>query len=175
MRIVCTALIAALALSPLSALAQPGAEPPPAASAAPDGGAAGVAFLAKNKTATGVVTTATGLQYKILAKGPATGGSPTPDDLVAVNYEGKLLDGTVFDSTADRGVPAVFQLGGLVPAWVEAMQMMKPGDQWTLWAPPSLAYGERESGPIPANSVLEFKIQLIDFLSLTPPPSTPVP
>ncbi len=125
---------------------------------------AGQTFLAKNKTAPGVVTTASGLQYKVITSGPATGGSPRPRDEVKVHYEGKLLDGTVFDSSFERGAPATFVLGGLIPAWIEAMKMMKPGDEWQLWAPPGLAYGGQDKGPIPANSVLEFRIQLIDYL-----------
>jgi len=173
MRVSVIAAVALIGLVPLApVLAQDG---PVATAPAPSpAAAAGQAFLAKNRTAPGVVTTDSGLQYKVLARGPADRGSPTPVDLVAVNYEGKLLDGMVFDSTAERG-PAVFQLLGLIPAWVEAMQMMRPGDEWTLWAPPELAYGERQSGPIPPGSTLEFRIQLIDFMSLTPPPATPAP
>jgi len=74
----------------------------------------------------------------------------------------------VFDSSFERGTPASFGLRGLIPAWVEAMQKMKPGDEWTVWAPPSQAYGDQDRGPIPANSVLEFRNQLIDFLPAAP-------
>jgi FKBP-type peptidyl-prolyl cis-trans isomerase len=124
----------------------------------------GEAFLAKNKTAPGVVTLTDGVQYRIVTSGPATGSSPKAVDEVKVHYEGKLLDGTVFDSSFERGVPASFPLRGLIPAWIEVLQMMKPGDEWTIWVPPAQAYGDQDKGPIPANSVLEFRIQLIDFL-----------
>jgi peptidylprolyl isomerase/FKBP-type peptidyl-prolyl cis-trans isomerase FklB len=75
----------------------------------------------------------------------------------------------VFDSSFERGAPATFPLRGLIPAWVEGIQLMKPGDEWILWAPASMAYGDEDKGPIPANSVLEFRIQLIDFLTVPPP------
>jgi FKBP-type peptidyl-prolyl cis-trans isomerase len=119
-------------------------------------------FLTANKSAEGVVTTASGLQYKVVRAGPPDGGSPKADDVVAVYYQGRLLDGTVFDATAG-GDPAVFQVGGLIPGWVEALQLMKPGDQWTIWTPPSLAYGEKGDEVIPANSVLEFQMVLVAF------------
>src|SRR4051812_16574462 len=90
--------------------------------------AAGRAFLATNAKAPGVVTLPDGLQYKITRKGPGAGPSPRPQDLVKVNYEGKLLNGFVFDSSYERGQPAVFPLEGLVPAWITALQMMKAGD-----------------------------------------------
>ena len=112
----------------------------------------------------GVVTLPDGLQYKIVSSGPASGIHPKPADEVKVNYEGKLLDGTVFDSSFARGVPAAFPLEGLIPGWVEAMQLMRPGDEWILWTPPALGYGDEAKGPIPANSVLQFRIQLIDVL-----------
>lgn len=123
--------------------------------------AAGEAFLAANAKAEGVHVTATGLQYKVVQSGPATGVSPKAVDEVKVNYEGALLDGTVFDSTYQRGAPAVFQVGGLIAAWTEALQLMKPGDVWILWAPATLAYGDEGAGPIPPGSVLKFKIELI--------------
>ena len=78
-----------------------------------------------------------------------------------VNYEGKLLDGTVFDSSYQRGEPAVFGVTGLIPAWTEALQLMRPGDEWELYAPAELAYGDQGAGPIPPGSVLQFKIELI--------------
>jgi FKBP-type peptidyl-prolyl cis-trans isomerase len=153
-------LACALALTlPLSACNR---GPDPAVAAATL--AEGEAFLAKNKDAESVVTLPSGVQYKVVTSGPATGGSPRPRDEVKVHYEGKLLNGTVFDSSFERGTPASFPLRGLIPAWVEVMQKMKPGDEWTIWAPPAEAYGDQDKGPIPANSVLEFRIQLIDFL-----------
>jgi FKBP-type peptidyl-prolyl cis-trans isomerase len=130
----------------------------------------GQAFLDKNKTTPGVVTLPSGLQYKVVKSGPATGGSPQVRDTIKVHYEGKLLNGTVFDSSIARGTPADFPLRGLIPAWVEAMQLMHPGDEWIIWAPPSLAYGDADKGPIPGGSVLEFRMQLIAF---TPAPPMP--
>lgn len=123
---------------------------------------ANAAFLANNAKQPGVVTLPDGLQYKIVTSGPASGVPPKAADEVKVNYEGKLLDGTVFDSSFARGQPAAFPLEGLVPAWVEALQLMRPGDEWTLWVPPALGYGDEAKGPIPANSIMVFRIQLLD-------------
>ncbi len=123
--------------------------------------AQGEAFLVHNKTAPGVVTTASGLQYKILSSGPAAGAKPKASDEVKVNYEGTLLDGTVFDSSYQRGTPAVFGVSGLIPAWTEALQLMRPGDVWEIYAPAGLAYGDEGAGPIPPGSVLKFKLELI--------------
>ena len=123
--------------------------------------AAGRAFLAQNAHAPGVTVTASGLQYKILKSGPATGPTPKGEDQVKVNYEGKLLDGTVFDSSYQRGEPAVFGVNGLIAAWTEALQLMHPGDVWELYAPADLAYGDDGAGPIPPGSVLQFKIELL--------------
>ena len=122
------------------------------------------AFLATNAKAQGVVTLPSGLQYKVLQAGAAGGASPLADDHVIVNYEGKLLDGTVFDSSYPRGRPDTFVVGQLIPAWTEALKKMKPGDVWMLYAPPKLAYGAKGAGPIPPNSALIFKIELIGIL-----------
>lgn len=130
----------------------------------------GQAFLDKNAHAPGVVALPSGLQYKILKSGPKTGASPHVRDTIKVHYEGKLLNGQVFDSSIARGTPADFPLRGLIPAWVEAVQLMHPGDEWIIWAPPSLAYGDADKGKIPPGSVLEFRMQLIDF---TPAPPIP--
>jgi FKBP-type peptidyl-prolyl cis-trans isomerase len=127
----------------------------------PEALAAGKTFLAQNAHAAGVHVTASGLQYKILNSGPETGARPRAGDEVKVNYEGKLLDGTVFDSSYQRGEPAVFGVTGVIPAWTEALQLMRPGDTWELYAPADLAYGDQGAGPIPPGSVLEFKIELI--------------
>jgi peptidylprolyl isomerase/FKBP-type peptidyl-prolyl cis-trans isomerase FklB len=126
--------------------------------------AAANAFLAGNAKQPGVVTLPSGLQYRVLQSGPAGGASPLVDDHVIVNYEGKLLDGQVFDSSYQRGHPDVFVAGQLIPAWTEALQKMRPGDVWMLYAPPGLAYGEKGVGPIPPNSALIFKIELISVL-----------
>jgi peptidylprolyl isomerase/FKBP-type peptidyl-prolyl cis-trans isomerase FklB len=127
--------------------------------------AAGAKFMAENAKAPGVHVTASGLQYKIIASGPAAGTPPKVTDEVKVNYEGKLLDGTVFDSSYQRGEPAVFGVTGLIPAWTEALQLMRPGDVWMLYAPPALAYGDEGAGPIPPGSTLVFKIELIGVSS----------
>ena len=126
---------------------------------------AGAEFLAGNAKAPGVVTLPSGLQYKVVRSGPATGPHPRPIDEVKVHYEGKRLDGVVFDSSYERGVPASFQLRGLIPGWVEAMQLMRPGDEWELYVPADLAYGDNQAGAdIPPGSTLVFKIELIDVL-----------
>ena len=122
------------------------------------------AFLAANAKADGVVTLPSGLQYKVVRAGPAGGASPLADDHVIVGYEGKLLDGTVFDSTYQHGQPATFVVGELIPAWTQALKKMRPGDTWMLYSPPKLAYGAKGAGPIPPNSALIFKIELIGIL-----------
>jgi FKBP-type peptidyl-prolyl cis-trans isomerase len=150
------------------ALAQE-ASPPPQLSAAVDTSktlAEGQAFLAKNAKASGVITTASGLQYKITTSGPKTGPSPKVGDIIKVHYEGKLLNGTVFDSSYERKQAAIMPADGLIPGWMEALPMMHVGDEWTLWIPADQAYGERAAGPIPANSVLVFRLQLIGMLAV---------
>ncbi|MGR4862998.1 FKBP-type peptidyl-prolyl cis-trans isomerase [Caulobacter sp. LARHSG274] len=127
--------------------------------------AEGQAFLAQNAKAPGVVTTASGLQYKVVKSGPKTGKSPKVGDIIKVHYEGKLLDGTVFDSSFERGKPAIMPADGLVPGWMEALPLMHVGDEWTLYLPASLGYGDRPAGPIPPNSVMVFRLQLIDMLA----------
>ncbi len=124
------------------------------------------AFLATNTKTAGVVTLPSGLQYKIVRSGPASGTKPHAGDEVKVHYEGKLLDGTVFDSSYERGVPAAMPLDALIPAWIEALQLMRPGDEWVLYVPPALGYGEEGAGggQIPGNSVLIFRIELISVL-----------
>jgi len=120
-------------------------------------------FMTTNAKAEGVKTLPSGVQYKIVTSGPADGTSPKKSDEVKVHYEGKLLSGDIFDSSFQRGAPATFPLGGLIPAWVEALQQMKPGDEWLLYVPPEQGYGAQGAGPIPPNSVLIFRIQLIAF------------
>lgn len=120
-------------------------------------------FMATNAKAEGVKTLPSGVQYKIVTSGPADGTSPKKSDEVKVHYEGKLLSDEIFDSSFQRGAPATFPLGGLIPAWVEALQQMKPGDEWLLYVPPEQGYGAQGAGPIPPNSVLIFRIQLIAF------------
>lgn len=122
------------------------------------------AFLDKNAKAEGVRTLPSGLQYKVVASGPAGAPSPDGNDLVRVDYEGSLIDGTVFDSSFQRGAPAVFSPEGVVPGWTEALQKMKVGDEWLLYVPPQLGYGEDGAPPtIPGNAVLVFRIKLLDM------------
>jgi peptidylprolyl isomerase/FKBP-type peptidyl-prolyl cis-trans isomerase FklB len=128
---------------------------------APDGAAFARAFLAKNAQAPGVITTASGLQYRVLRSGPPGGLRPKLADEVKVNYEGKLIDGRVFDSSFQRGAPAVMTVRDLVPGWREALQLMRPGDQWLVYLPPKLGYGGMGAGPIPPDAVLVFKLELI--------------
>ena len=155
---------APLALALLAALALAACAKPAAAPTAPDALAAGKAFLAGNAHAAGVVTTASGLQYRVLHSGPSTGLRPKLADEVKVNYEGKLLDGTVFDSSYDRGAPVVLTVRQLVPGWREVLPLMRPGDEWLIYLPAKLGYGDKGAGPIPPGSVLVFKLDLIDVL-----------
>jgi FKBP-type peptidyl-prolyl cis-trans isomerase FklB len=120
----------------------------------------GEAFLQENAKKEGVVTLPSGLQYEIIEKG--TGKSPGPEDQVTVHYRGTLLDGTVFDSSYDRGEPVTFPVGGVIPGWTEALQLMKEGAKWKLFIPPSLAYGEKGAGQvIGPNATLSFEVELI--------------
>jgi FKBP-type peptidyl-prolyl cis-trans isomerase len=148
-------------LAALACLVMLGACHPAPKAAKPD---PGVAYLAKNAKEKGVVTLPDGLQYKILQSGPATGLKPHEGDYVKINYEGKLITGEVFDSSFERGQPMASPLKNLVPAWMEAVPMMRPGDVWMIYVPAKLGYGEQGQGPIPPNSVLIFKIELIDVL-----------
>ena len=120
----------------------------------------GETFLAANAKQEGVTTTASGLQYKVLKSG--TGESPKLTDTVKVHYHGTLIDGTVFDSSVQRGQPISFPVGGVIPGWVEALQLMKVGDKWRLFIPARLAYGDQSPSPaIPPNSVLIFEVELL--------------
>jgi peptidylprolyl isomerase/FKBP-type peptidyl-prolyl cis-trans isomerase FklB len=132
---------------------------------AQDQSAASAAFLKKNGAEAGVVTLKDGLQYKVVTAGPQDGPRPKLGDEVKVNYEGALIDGKVFDSSYQRGEPDVFTVGDVVPAWNEALQLMRPGDVWYLYVPPKLGYGAQGAGPIPPNAVMVFKIELIGVLS----------
>jgi FKBP-type peptidyl-prolyl cis-trans isomerase FklB len=123
---------------------------------------AGEVFLAENAKKDGVKTTASGLQYKVIKSG--TGATPKLTDTVKVNYHGTLIDGTVFDSSVERGEPVTFPLQGVIPGWTEALQLMKVGDKWKLFIPSKLAYGERSAGPkIGANSALIFDVELLSI------------
>ena len=121
----------------------------------------GEEFLAKNKKADGVFTTASGLQYKVLTMGD--GEIPTTTQRVKVNYEGRLLDGTVFDSSYKRNQPATFGCNQVIKGWTEALTMMPVGSKWELYIPQELAYGDRESGQIPPYSMLIFTVELLSI------------
>lgn len=123
--------------------------------------AAGEAFLAAKAQETGVQTLGAGLLYKVLKSGNGT--SPTATSTVKVNYEGRLIDGTIFDSSYRRGEPAEFPVSGVVPGWQVALKAMKPGDVWEVYVPHYMAYGEAGSGSnIPPCSTLVFKIELLE-------------
>ena len=123
----------------------------------------GRVFLAENKTKEGVMETVSGLQYKVIEEG--TGVSPTPKDTVVVNYEGTLIDGTVFDSSYEKNRPQEFLLGGgVIPGWTEGLVLMKEGATYMFYIPAELGYGEnpRPGGAIQPNDLLIFKIELIE-------------
>lgn len=121
-------------------------------------------YLAKNAEKEGVVTTESGLQYEVLKKGSGDGESPTKSDKVKVHYHGTLVDGTVFDSSVDRGQPVTFPVRGVIDGWVEALELMKEGDKFRLAIPPELAYGETgTSGVIGPNAALLFDVELLEI------------
>ncbi len=119
----------------------------------------GIAFLAENGQREGVVTLDSGLQYEILEEG--AGPQPGSTDIVTTHYEGRLIDGTVFDSSYQRGEPASFPLNQVIAGWTEGLQLMPAGSKWRLYVPAGLAYGERAAGQIPPNSTLIFDVELI--------------
>jgi FKBP-type peptidyl-prolyl cis-trans isomerase FkpA len=116
--------------------------------------------LARNARAKGVLTTPSGLQYKVLEKGTGT-AKPTDTDVALVEYEGKLLNGTTFDKSQQ---PTPMPVAGVVPGFSEALKLMPKGSKYRVWIKPSLGYGDKATGPIPANSALVFDIKLLDFL-----------
>jgi len=120
----------------------------------------GESYLADNAKKTGVMTTSTGLQYEVLTQG--TGLQPKPADTVEVHYEGKLTDGTVFDSSIQRGQTASFRLDQVIAGWTEGLQLMKAGSKYRFTIPSGLAYGEMGAGSIPPNAVLIFDVELIN-------------
>lgn len=122
------------------------------------------AFLDKNAKAEGVTVLPSGVQYKVERSGPADGAKPKVGDEVKVHYQGALIDGTVFDSSYERGAPATFTVGRMVPGFDEVLQLMRPGDVWHVYIPPEQGYGDRGGGPIPPGSVLVFKIEMLGVL-----------
>jgi FKBP-type peptidyl-prolyl cis-trans isomerase FklB len=126
---------------------------------------AAFAPISTSPDASGKFTTTSGLQYRVLSSGPAGGRSPTYFDSVLVHYRGTLTDGTVFDSSIDRGVPASFGVGQVIAGWTEALKLMKPGDKWMLYIPSRLAYGRQAiGGKIPPNSDLIFEVELLQII-----------
>jgi len=119
----------------------------------------GEVFLRENAAREGVVTTLTGLQYEVVEAGE--GAKPAATDRVTVHYTGRLLDGTVFDSSVERGEPARFALNQVIPGWTEGLQLMSPGAKYRFWIPANLAYGERGPPSIGPNQVLDFEVELI--------------
>jgi FKBP-type peptidyl-prolyl cis-trans isomerase FklB len=123
----------------------------------------GEKFLEENKKKEGVVTTESGLQYQIIKTGE--GPKPTATDKVKTHYHGTLTNGTVFDSSVDRGEPVEFPVNGVIKGWTEALQLMPVGSKWKLFVPYQLAYGERAAGPqIPAYSALVFEVELLEIV-----------
>lgn len=130
--------------------------------------AEGAQWLEENKKKEGIVQTASGLQYKVVTQG--TGAQPKPTDKVTVNYEGKLINGKIFDSSYERNEPATFQLNAVIPGWTEGLQLMKEGATYELYIPSDLAYGDQGYPPdIPGGSTLIFKVELIKVEAVTNP------
>lgn len=124
--------------------------------------AVGKKFLDDNKSKPGVKVLPDGMQYIVMKEG--TGPMPTATDTVSCHYHGTLIDGTVFDSSVDRGQPAEFPVGGVIKGWIEALQMMHVGSKWKLFIPADLAYGDRAMGPkIQPNSTLIFEVELLSI------------
>jgi FKBP-type peptidyl-prolyl cis-trans isomerase len=134
---------------------------------------AAAAFLADNGKKPGVVTTASGLEYKVLTAG--SGASPKATDEVVVNYRGSLLDGTEFDSSYKRGEPATFPVNRVIPGWTEALQLMKPGSKYQLFIPPQLAYDLHSPPGIPPGSLLLFDVELLSIKAPAAAAPAPVP
>ncbi|MET0293864.1 MAG: FKBP-type peptidyl-prolyl cis-trans isomerase [Phenylobacterium sp.] len=159
LRTALTAFVIALAMAGCS---RPGVEDQ--AGTAPAEKKAAAAFMATTRGEPGVKALPSGVLYKVVRSGPADGMRPQLTDEVKVNYEGKLTNGTVFDSSYERGVPANMPLNQLIEAWKEALQQMRPGDEWILYVPPEQGYGSEDKGVIPPNSVLIFRIELLGVL-----------
>ncbi len=134
----------------------------------------GIDYLEKNKAKEGVKVTKSGLQYEVVKEG--TGKVPKKSDVVKVHYTGTLIDGTKFDSSLDRGEPAEFPVGGVIPGWTEALEMMPTGSKWKLAIPSELAYGPQGRPGIPPDSVLLFDVELIEIKAGdAKPPADPKP
>jgi FKBP-type peptidyl-prolyl cis-trans isomerase len=144
--------------------------------------AAAASFLAKNGKEKGVITTASGLEYKVSVAGDKKAPPIVGTDQVTVNYRGKLLDGSEFDSSYSTGRPAVFPVNGVIKGWQEALVLMRPGSKFQLWVPPALGYGDASRPRIPGGSLLVFDVEVVSAVNpaaapppLTAPPGTPNP
>jgi FKBP-type peptidyl-prolyl cis-trans isomerase len=138
--------------------------------------AAAANFLAKNGKEKGVITTASGLQYKVSVAGDKKAPAIASTDQVTVNYRGKLLDGSEFDSSYTGGTPAVFPVNGVIKGWQEALVLMRPGSKFQLWVPPALAYGDATRPKIPGGSLLLFDVEVLSAVNpaaAVPPPAAP--
>jgi len=124
-------------------------------------------FFDENAKKEGVITTASGLQYEVVKAGE--GEKPTAADKVTAHYTGTLIDGTKFDSSHDSGKPFSFNLNGVIPGWTEGIQLMSPGAVYKFAIPSNLGYGSRDGGPIPANSILLFEVELLSVEKIAPP------
>lgn len=159
--------VAALAM--IAALAACGRGAEPVDQTAAENARAAQFFMASNAKAEGVHTLPSGVQYKVVTAGPPGGEKPDGNDLVRVDYEGTLTDGTVFDSSFTRGQPAVFTVEADIPGmsvvegWRVALREMRVGDEWIVYIPPELGYGDHGQGEIPPNSVLVFRLKLLDI------------
>ena len=121
----------------------------------------GAAFLAQMAREPGVTTLPSGLEYKVLKSGDPNGAHPSPGDELVLDYDGTLPDGATFDSTDQQGGMARLPFQGLIPGWMQALTLMRPGDEWMLYIPARLGYGAKGAGPIPPNSPLVFRIDLV--------------
>lgn len=134
----------------------------------------GVKFLAENKTKAGIKVTPSGLQYQVIKEG--TGAHPLATETVKVHYEGKLIDGTIFDSSIQRGEPIEFPLNRVIPGWTEGVQLMTVGAKYRLFIPSELAYGDRGAAPtIGPNEVLVFEVELLGITPAAPEATPPTP
>lgn len=124
---------------------------------------AGIDFLAQNGAKAGVTTTASGLQYEVLASGSDGAAMPSATDSVQVHYHGTLIDGSVFDSSVERGQPESLAVNAVIAGWTEGLQLMKVGDKFRFYVPAELGYGANPVGPIPPNSVLIFDVELLSI------------
>jgi len=124
------------------------------------------AFMTENKAKEGVVETESGLQYKIIKQGE--GDAPQVSDKVSVLYTGRLIDGTVFDTTSKNNTPRTFAVNRVVKGWTEGLQLMKPGAKFEFYIPPELGYGSQDRSSIPANSVLLFEVELVEIIESKP-------